>query len=66
MAKVRIVVEVEVSGPPHAKPSEFEFVSITVGDDTEACTLPPDKPAPRRLAEDLALAAAMAIQNTPR
>lgn len=54
MAKVKIEVEVEVTGGP--KPEHFTFVSMSVGDEP-SCQLPPDVPAPRRLLRDLALAA---------
>ena len=56
MAKVKIEVEVEVEGKPNAKAGEFTFVSIKVPGQ-QLCMLPKDVPAPRRLANDLALAA---------
>ncbi len=64
MAKVKITVEVEVSGAPNAKPEDFEFVSIKC-EGQQACMLPKDVPAPRRLAKDLALAAGLALNKKP-
>ncbi len=51
MAKVKVEIEVEVEGPN--ADGEFTFVNLKVGDG-QTIPLPPDAPAPRRLAKDLA------------
>lgn len=63
MAKVKIVVEVEVSGGATDDPEAFDFVSLKVGDDAEAFTLPAHAPAPRPLARALAVAAGKGLQK---
>lgn len=64
MAKVKIVVEVEVNKlagrDPDKDDDAFEFVSIKCADQS-LCMLPKDVPAPRRLAKDLARAAQLVI-----
>jgi hypothetical protein len=53
MAKTKIEIEVETTGPDAN--GEFTFVGLKVGDG-QSIPLPPDAPAPRRLARDLAAA----------
>ena len=60
--KAIIEVEIEFNDDPSKPLSDVEFVSIKVPGE-QACLLPKMAPAPRRLAKDLALAAALAAQR---
>lgn len=57
--KVKIEVEVEISGKPSARaPEDFSFMGVkVVGDDFQQCPLPKDAPCPRRFVSDLVKAA---------
>ncbi len=60
--KATIEVEIEFKDDPSQALTDVEFVSIKVPGQ-QACLLPKTAPAPRRLAKDLALAAALAAQR---
>lgn len=61
--KVKILVEVEMSGKPSAtKAEDFTFVGVkVVGDEFQQCPLPKDAPCPRRFVNDLVTAASKAL-----
>ena len=59
--KVKIEVEVNVEPVGNAaRPSGYKFVSLSIGDGSPI-PIPPDAPAPRRLARELAEAAGAAL-----
>ena len=62
MPKQIIEVEIEFNDDPSKALTDVDFVSIKVPGQ-QACLLPKTAPAPRRLAKDLALAAALAAQG---
>ena len=65
--KVKIEVEVEISGKPGAtNPEDFTFLGVKVlGGDFQQCPLPKDAPCPRRFVKDLVAAASKALTAPP-